>query len=407
MVFPNFKFFNFKWVPISINTGVNNFQEKYMLCPKPTARQPRILYWHNAENGEVVTDLDGNNQSVAFEKDVQLRNRSAIFSPDETKVVALQGGWNEYWIMCTYSHGATKITIPEFIQNHSAAPRSGPSWSPDGEKLIVNLYGDLAIINVITKKIEIIKTNVAFRDNHTDLTSKDRNTKIPAYEVGSVYWARDGKIYYSSFQGDINALHQYDLSDQSDHVIYIYRANEEISILSGDPTGRYLLINAYRVNNDHSFYDFGRNIIFDTKTNKEIEQYDGNSIATIVWSPSGKYFAPSIVSWHRSNGEISIPATYIYTVDHGQDINISALVEDYFIQAGKSFTPGSIAVEVADFINDDQIVARVTFSGITYNNIYASANLIVNFHNKEVKLLQDYSDSQDRGKKLVPIRILH
>lgn len=379
-------------------TGVRNFTEKNIPCTKSAFKEPRILFWYNAENGEVVTDVDGQNIDLAFEHDLQIRSGNAVFSPDEAKVLTTFT-WNNLWISCVNSQGVYKITLPDFSPTKYALPYSRPSWSPDSNQLVLNLYGDLATIDVASKKITVHKKRVAYRDNGVDMTSKGRNQSIPAYEVGSAYWSRNGLIYYTSFEENITVLHRYDPTNSTDEKLQTFDA--VMRIVSGDPTGKYLVINTYIPREDRSF---------DAKTEKyalldENGQLAGPPLDTpiksnVVWSPSGKYFS-------YKDYLSPVRPTMIYAIDGSEKVDVSQLTSEALRQANHTPGPTPLAVEIIDFIDDDRVLVRSYFLEETVDRHYVLANSLINFHSKESKILQYYPRGQETGKELFPMKVLH
>jgi hypothetical protein len=353
--------------------------------------------------------LSGNNLHQAFKKNLQLQSQERAVSPDGTLAAVL---WQQdLWIFCVDGEGAYKIALPKFnneIGSFYRETRSFPSWSPDSKQMIMNNNGDLLLINIVGKKVKIIKPQVAFIDNKIDITTKDHETTIPPYEFGDAYWNANGDIYYTAFVDNTVELRQ--LNPSTNHDKIIKTSNYLLNINSGDPSGKWLVIsesargNARLKNKDPYFY---KRYLLNTQTNKELELKD-DDLNTIVWSPTGVSVALSTPSWENSPNLQGLPAT-VLNIETKQSINITNVIGRILENKGIQLKNKALVVEIKDFVDDANLLIKTTMPSSNNNVVSRQINGILDLKNNNLNILQDYKESfysNFKGGSVSPLQVI-
>lgn len=391
-----------KGLGLLVNAPSNlNYKEVNVPCTKSPFSGPRILY--AGSQAEWTSDLKGKNLKQAFKKHLQLMARENILSTNGASVSIL---WdNNIWIHCVNSDGAFKINLPKAINEAGInAPRSIPVWAPDSKQLIMNNNGDLLLINLIDKTTKVLKQKVALRDNHIDITSKNRDQMIPPFEYGDAYWNVNGTIYYTSFSDNLVSLHQFNPISNEDKPIR--QSDKQLRISNGDPTGKWLFIDEYNWATKSKNEPQGKTYLFNTQS-YELTEYNNESGYSFVWSPSGKYLAESTGSWASSPIEEAFPALLL-DINTKQKINVSDIVKKYLDEKGFKVENKLLIVEIKDFVDESHLLIKILLQDSS-TQIPRQINGIVDINSGKLDILQNYPENSYQNEKtdrLEPILII-
>jgi len=323
-----------------------NYQENSAACVPSPSQLAQVLYLGDQQ--EWISDIDGQNIRQAFNKYLQLRFNSNAISPDGTMAAVM---WDStIWVHCLYSDGAFKINLPGTYNDASLySYGSNLSWSPDSMQMIMNLGGDLLLIDTGSKNTRVLKSQVAIKDNKIDFNDKDRSTMIPLFEYGSTFWAGDGLIYYTAFVDAKVILHQLDLTQNTDQIMM--ESDKVVSITSADPTGRYLLLNendwSAQRNTENPYFQI---YIFKLETKEKIELADQN-LEVIAWSPSGNLIAQSTGGWMTAPEFRAFPAI-LTNLETNEQIDVTQKIIEALQSQNISIEEKIIVVEIKDFVDD-------------------------------------------------------
>ncbi|HYD35002.1 MAG TPA: hypothetical protein VD999_02955 [Vitreimonas sp.] len=391
-----------------------NYEEVNVSCRPSEAPQPRVLFTNGQE--EWVTELDGSHQRPAFDKHLQLRSISDYLSPDDSMAAILWG--QDLWIYCLNTEGALKISLPVFDKLYGpGAPRSFPSWSPDGTEMAMNNKGDLLLINLASKTTQVLKAQIAWRDNHVDLRSKNRDKMLAPYEYGDAYWSRDNFIYYTRFEGDTVKLNK--LNPTTNEEQTVYEAAHPIYINGGSPTGEWLALSEYDWSAQRSTTSpLNKKVLLNTKTLALLTEFPtgpqpdfGVPLGEIIWSPSGKYMAQNHGNMLQTSG-FEGPSVPVVSFEEEHYYSVTYKVDTALGKKGIVLDGETLAVELKDFVDDTHVLVKIIITEGSLMNRAGQPrqiNAILDIKAEEMQILHDYpyrSFDEPSVARLEPLAVI-
>ncbi len=362
---------------------INNLNNRFVLqrtqnaaeCSKPQA-QDRIYFGGN--EADYVSNKDGNNLQKVWDKPGSNGQAQGTPSPDGSKIVYVER--DSIWIRCTATAGQYKIPFGtkriagldkeiETVRNIS--------WSPDSKMIAFNFGGDLIKVDTETGEKTVIYYDIALKDYGIDLTKPQPSGYYgPYYELGNVYWAKDGNLFYTKFLANNQVeLHKIDYGGVDSNIL---TSNYPLIVALATDSQRLLIhetdwsslnhkpthFDAYVYNlaaKQKEFTLFGKKLTGD-------ENLNINNWVNFIISPSKRYVVLSYtypnLSWPKTN----FPVFKILDTQTQQTTDIRPQIINLLRQQnliGVS-NDAAITLESYGFSNDDTLLITASNNGHLY-----------------------------------------
>jgi hypothetical protein len=379
-------------------------------CPVVDFESPQIVYERN--NKYFISDLEGKNLHELLDRDALAYNFQQTISPDQAKIVR-EVGQDFVWVYCLHGKGRNKISLPEskLKKRASYEPRSSLSWSPDSQQFVMNFEGDLTIVDTETEKSRILKSQVALKDNHIDITAKDKQVGISPFEVGDAYWGRSGHIYYTTFNEDFSqtAIHELNLATNLDRELL--SSTYVLRIAGGSPDAKWLMISESEWQGEKSDPPFTEEYLFNIETGEKRKPWAGvgtGYINNLQWSPDSQYILlHKSGSWRSSPVLEGFPAL-MYRIEDNYGHAVTWKAEAALKKLNIHFANKAVVVSTVGMAGPNQVILDISFMDQKSGH-HDKVIGILNVETQELKIIhRDLNASKSAlGDQLEAIGVLY
>ena len=390
----------YKGSPLIFNALSNRFNpplqrmEKFTTCIPPKEKN-RVYY--GGDRADYISSNDGSIEKI-WDKPYASGIASGLPSPDKSKL--LQFSDNDIWVKCTEGNGQYKIPIGK--KTISSLPETdiyvnSITWSPDSTYVAFNYGGDLIKVNTVTKEKTVIYPNVAFKDYGID-PSKPRPSGWSGsyYTQGSVYWGKDGSLYYTKFLKDDKVeLRRLDTSGNDTLIL----TSQYPLTVSNETRDQKLLIYESDWSTPTHKSSHYEGYVYDSKTGKKENKFLGYDIShsktfySYKVSDDGRYLLTNT----GYTGQLSpAPVFWLFDLSNNQQIDVQEKIQIYLKKHG--VTDATERIALIDIAPNNDLLFYIYF-----DNTHPSMTITSDINGNNIKqIFKDDKSSNKNPGWLIP-----